>query len=82
MIKLYSTTWCGDCWDAKQVLQQARVQFTEIDIDEDFEAAEFVRSVNRGMKSVPTIVFADGSMLTEPTYAELKLKLSEQARRA
>ncbi|MGI8427082.1 MAG: glutaredoxin domain-containing protein [Actinomycetota bacterium] len=77
MIKFYSTNWCGACRDAKQVLQEAQVEFTEIDIDQDHEAAEFVRGVNRGMYSVPTIVFPDGSMLTEPSYAELKLKLKD-----
>jgi len=59
-------------------LEEAKVEFTEIDIEQDRKAAEFVREVNRGMYSVPTIVFPDGSMLTEPSYAELKLKLRQQ----
>lgn len=78
MIRFYATKWCGDCHLAKYVLEGKGVAFEEIDIDEDPEAAEFVRSVNRGMRSVPTIVFPDGSMLTEPSALELTGKLSEQ----
>lgn len=78
MIRFYSTSWCGDCHMARYVLEEQGVQFKEIDIDRDSKAADFVRSVNRGMRSVPTIVFPDGSMLTEPSAAELAAKLREQ----
>lgn len=78
MIRFYATKWCGDCRMAKSVLETEGVAFEEIDIDQDPRAAEFVRSVNRGMRSVPTIVFADGTTLTEPSAAELTGKLQEQ----
>jgi mycoredoxin len=78
MIKFYATKWCGDCHMARYVLEGKGVSFHEIDIDHDEEAAEFVKSVNRGYRSVPTIVFPDGSMLTEPSATELTAKLEEQ----
>lgn len=78
MIRFYSTKWCGDCHSAKHVLEGEGIEFMEIDIDENVEAAQFVRSVNRGMRSVPTIVFPDGTMLTEPSAPELTAKLEEK----
>lgn len=78
MIRFYGTNWCGDCHMARYVLDGKGVRYEEIDIDADPEAADFVRSVNRGMRSVPTIVFPDGSMLTEPSAHELTAKLEEQ----
>lgn len=78
MIRFYATKWCGDCHLAKYVLEDKGIAFDEVDIDQDDDAATFVRSVNRGMRSVPTIVFPDGSILTEPSVVELTGKLEEQ----
>jgi mycoredoxin len=74
-IKFYSTTWCGDCRRSRKVFQAMGVSFTDIDIEEHPEAAEIVRRVNHGRQSVPTIVFPDGSTLTEPSNALLEQKL-------
>lgn len=76
-IKFYSTTWCGDCRRSRKVFEAMGVPYTDIDIEEDPEAAELVREVNRGSQSVPTIIFPDGSTLTEPSNAVLEEKLSE-----
>ena len=75
-IRVYGTKWCPDCLRAKQVLNKRKVAFDWIDIEEDESAAAYVEKVNRGFKSVPTIVFADGSVLIEPSNAELEKKLS------
>lgn len=75
-IRVYGTKWCPDCLRAKQVLNKRKVAFDWIDIEEDETAAAYVEKVNRGFKSVPTIVFADGSVLIEPSNAELEKKLS------
>ena len=66
-ILMYTTSWCGDCRRAKKVFAALGVPFTEINIEDEPEAAEQVRRLNRGMQSVPTIVFADGSILVEPS---------------
>jgi mycoredoxin len=78
-IKVYGTRWCPDCLRAKQILNKKKVDFDWIDIEEDEAAAAYVEKVNRGFKSVPTIVFADGSVLVEPNNAELEKKLAVDA---
>lgn len=77
-IVVYGTTWCPDCVRAKRVLDQHKVAYQWIDITADPDAAEYVSQVNRGLRSVPTIVFPDGSILVEPSNAELANKLNEQ----
>ena len=76
-IKVYGTTWCPDCVRAKQVLSKLSVVYDWIDISGDAEAIAYVEKVNKGNRSVPTIVFPDGSILVEPSNAELERKLAE-----
>lgn len=73
-IKFYGTSWCFDCRRARNFLAQNNIPYHWIDIDKDFEAAEFVKRTNRGFRSVPTIVFPDGSILVEPSENQLKDK--------
>ena len=72
---MYSTTWCGYCKRLKTALKAEGISYTEIDIEQDPAAAEFVRSVNNGNQTVPTVKFADGSALTNPGLREVKAKL-------
>jgi mycoredoxin len=74
-IVMFSTAWCADCRRARRVFAELGVTYDEIDIDEYPEAAAVVVRINGGARSVPTIVFADGSILTEPRHAELAAKL-------
>ncbi len=53
------------------------VSYRWIDIDQDADGCDFVKRVNNGMKSVPTIVFPDGDLLVEPSKMELANKLSD-----
>ncbi len=76
-ITVYSTQWCPDCTRARQVLKDSKVDFDEIDVSKDKEAAEIVKALNNGNRSVPTIVFPDGSFLTEPSGQVLKDKLEQ-----
>jgi mycoredoxin len=76
-IKMYATRWCGDCRMAKRWFDSHGIPYEYINIEEDDKAAEYVVRVNRGMRSVPTIVFPDGSILVEPTARELASKFSE-----
>ena len=75
-IKMYVTTWCGDCRMAKRWFDARGIMYESINIEEDDQAAEYVSRVNRGYKSVPTIVFPDGSILVEPSQRELASKFS------
>jgi mycoredoxin len=74
-IVMYTTRWCGDCVRAKLVMQSMNVPYVEIDITQDEGALETVLRLNRGYRSVPTIVFPDGSVLTEPKTVALVQKL-------
>lgn len=74
-IIIYGTTWCGDCRRARNFLDRHRIAYQFINIDTDKEAEQFVLQVNKGMRSVPTIVFEDGSILVEPSNQALAMKL-------
>jgi mycoredoxin len=74
-IVVYGTSWCPDCRRAQRVLEQSGVAYSYINIEEDQAAAEYVVQVNRGYRSVPTILCPDGSILVEPSNAQLQSKL-------
>jgi mycoredoxin len=74
-IRVYGTTWCGDCIMAKRVLDRLGVAYDWIDISGDEQAIAYVESVNGGYRSVPTIVFPNGRTLTEPSGRELTAAL-------
>ena len=54
-IRIYSTSWCPDCWRTKQFLRERHISFEEIDVDEDPDAEELVLRVNEGRRKVPTV---------------------------
>ncbi len=72
MIKMYTTTWCGDCRVTKRVLEQRGLEFQEINIEENAEAAEYVMSVNGGKRSVPTLEF-NGNATSMSNFNRVKL---------
>jgi mycoredoxin len=74
-IIIYGTWWCGDCLRTRRFFDRNQINYKWIDIDKDKLGEEFVIKTNNGMRSVPTILFNDGSTLTEPTEAEIELKL-------
>jgi thioredoxin reductase (NADPH) len=79
-ILVYSTVWCPDCKRAKRFFGEQRVPYVNIDIEQDPEAMAYVEKVNNGMRIIPTIFFPDGSILAEPSNAELAKKLGLQTR--
>ncbi|MFZ0834476.1 MAG: mycoredoxin Mrx1 [Mycobacterium sp.] len=76
-LTMYTTNWCGYCMRLKTMLKANRIAYEEINIEHDPAAAEFVSSVNNGNRTVPTVKFADGSTLTNPSAAQVKAKLAE-----
>jgi glutaredoxin-like protein len=76
-ILMYGTKWCPDCLRAKQIFKRHNISYVWHDIEEDAQACEYVEKVNGGLKSVPTIVFPDGTILVEPSNAVLENKLKE-----
>jgi mycoredoxin len=76
-LTVYTTSWCGFCHRLMTVLKSNGISFDQVDIERDPAAAEFVGSVNGGNRTVPTVKFADGSTLTNPSAAQVKAKLAE-----
>lgn len=76
---MYTTTWCGYCRRLKGQLDRAGIPITEVNIEQDAAAAELVMRVNNGNQTVPTLVFADGSALTNPSVAQVTERLAAQA---
>ena len=74
-IIVYSTDWCGDCRRAKRFLDEHQIAYENVNIDENSEGEQIVRKLNNGNRSVPTIVFPDGTILVEPSNIQLAEKL-------
>jgi mycoredoxin len=81
-LTMYSTTWCGYCRRLKIQLDAAGVAYDEVNIERDPEAAAFVRGVNGGNQTVPTLRFADDSALTNPSLSQVQAKLDSLTERA
>lgn len=79
-ILVYSTVWCPDCKRAKKFFGEQRVPYVNIDIERDADAMAFVERVNDGKRIIPTIVFPDGSILVEPSNADLAKKIDLQTK--
>jgi mycoredoxin len=76
MLTVYTTTWCGFCSRLKADLQRAGIDYTEVDIEREAGAADVVMRVNGGNRTVPTVVFPDGTALTNPTVADVAAQLA------
>ena len=74
-VTMYSTPWCGYCHRLKAQMDREGIAYEVVDIEAHPEAAELVMSVNGGNQTVPTLVFPDGSALTNPSVAQVKVKL-------
>lgn len=74
-IIVYGADWCGDCIRTRKFLNQFNIAYHWINIERDREGEQFVLKVNKGMRSIPTITFDDGSILVEPSNSRLAEKL-------
>jgi thioredoxin reductase (NADPH) len=74
-LTVYGATWCSDCKRAKKFLGEQRIHYEWVDIEKEPSSQEIVERYNSGKRIIPTIVFEDGSILVEPTNAELAAKL-------
>jgi mycoredoxin len=75
-ITMYGADWCGDCRRSKRLFEELDIQVNHIDVEVDKSAAAKVQEINGGAQSIPVIVFADGTHLTEPSDNDLKAKLT------
>ena len=76
LIKVYGASWCGDCRRAKKFLGDQRVSYEWFDIEQDPSLIPLIQELNDGKNIIPTIVFPDGSFLSEPSDEDLANKLS------
>jgi mycoredoxin len=74
---MYGAEWCGDCRRSKRFLDSNNVAYNYIDVEADASASDKVIEINGGQRSIPVIIFEDGTHLTEPSDAALKAKLEE-----
>ena len=81
-ITVYGAHWCPDCRRSKQFLGEHQIPYSWVDIEQDQEAEKFVIEKNDGKRIIPTITFADGSFLVEPSNAELAAKLGLKTKAA
>ncbi len=71
-VTMYTTDWCGYCVRLKKLMQREGIPFAEVNIEQDAQAAELVMKANGGNRTVPTLLFADGAALTNPTIDPVK----------
>jgi thioredoxin reductase (NADPH) len=74
-ITIYGAYWCPDCRRSKQFLGEHQIPYNWVDIEQDAAGEQYVRQRNNDKRIIPTIEFADGSILVEPSNAELAAKL-------
>ena len=75
-LTIYSTQWCGYCHRLMKQLDREGVGYAVVDIEDEPEAAAYVMSVNGGNQTVPTVVFPDGTALTNPSLGQVKERLA------
>jgi mycoredoxin len=75
-VTMYSTTWCGYCRGLKSGLDREGITYTEVNIERHPASADYVMSLNGGNQTVPTVVFPDGTSATNPSLAQVRLRLA------
>ena len=78
-ITMFSTTWCGYCRRLKTLMDREGIGYTEVNIETDEDSATFVEQANEGNQTVPTLLFPDGSVATNPSLDEVKARLEAAA---
>jgi mycoredoxin len=78
-VTMYTTPWCGYCVRLKKLMQREGIGYAEVDIEQDPQAADLVMEANGGNRTVPTLVFADGTALTNPSIDQVRAQLGQQA---
>lgn len=78
-VTMFSTVWCGYCRRLKAQLDDAGIPYEEIDVEQQDDAAALVEQVNGGNRTVPTLLFPDGSAATNPSLAEVRARLERAA---
>ncbi len=78
-VTMFTTQWCGYCVRLKKMMQREGIEFAEVDIENDDTAADLVMQANGGNRTVPTLLFADGTALTNPSIDQVKSQLNRSS---
>jgi mycoredoxin len=76
-VTMYTTDWCGYCVRLKKLMEREGIPFAEVNIEHDAEAADLVMQANGGNRTVPTLLFANGAALTNPSIDQVKAQLGQ-----
>lgn len=79
---MYTTPWCGYCHRLKGQLDREGIAYEIVDIEREPGAAAVVESANNGNQTVPTLVYSDGTAMTNPSVAQVKAHLALLSERA
>ncbi len=79
MLTIFTTSWCGYCTRLKRQLDQEGIPYEMVDIEQNPQAEQIVRAVNNGNATVPTVVFDDGTALTNPSLRQVTEKVASAA---
>jgi mycoredoxin len=79
-VTMYSTSWCGYCRRLKSQFEREGIDYSVVDIEQDPAAADYVMSVNGGNQTVPTILYSDGTAMTNPSITQVREHLASLAR--
>ncbi|MBI4201968.1 MAG: NrdH-redoxin [Chloroflexi bacterium] len=74
-IRVYGAETCADTQRSRRLLEAHHVPYTWIDVDTDQASEQLIRGLNKGARATPTIVFADGTGMIEPSDEALARKL-------
>lgn len=75
-IDIYGATWCGDCRQAKNTLDELGAAYTWHNIEEEEGAADRAVAIS-GQQHIPVVLYGDGSFQVEPTALDIRNKLQE-----
>jgi glutaredoxin len=73
-IKVYGADWCGDTQRTLTHLDDLGLDYDYIDVEQDEEAARWVREQNGGKERKPTVEI-NGRILSTPSNEELDAAL-------
>jgi thioredoxin reductase (NADPH) len=83
-VTVFGAPWCPDCRRAKKFLAEQRIPYAWVDIDRDEAGLRRVEELQKGGRTIPTVVFDGKDVLIDPTNEELahKLGLTMEAKRS
>jgi len=77
-IIVYGTPWYPDCRRAKQFLGEQRLHYYCVVIEQGAASMAYVESATKGMRRITAVVLSDGSILIEPSNADIATKLGSE----